>query len=350
MFDIDTYGEDDIGNPLEIIDKRFKENFKLLVNDLHKLISELKSLQAPSPRKETTKIFFGHVAESLKETKTQIISNLQANNIEVLTGFPPPSSAIEHDMAVSEKIQESVLSVHLFDQFRDAETEEGPLTFAQQQVELAKGLGKQQVIYVSKQLDLSTVKNAQHRTFLDALENGKRENSNYNFIREASATCIAQDIISKIKSAGSPALSAPRNPAVFLDTHAKDDQHINDLINYFTDNGIFSYLPPNDEDPQKNISTLERRLKSVTSLIVVFGEVAEPWVKERLNNALKLMMDDSYPITTCGIYLAPPEKTIDKIPIKHNLLKVFDLLDNSKSNRFTPQTLMPLLNKMKRNS
>ncbi len=55
------------------------------------------------------------------------------------------------------------------------------------------------------------------------------------------------------------------------------------LSKYLLERNVTPYVNPEADDPSKNIRVLEERLKQVSRLIVVFGNVAEEWVRARLS-------------------------------------------------------------------
>jgi hypothetical protein len=46
----------------------------------------------------------------------------------------------------------------------------------------------------------------------------------------------------------------------------------------------------------------------VSRLIIVFGNVAEEWVRARLGEAVKIAITEDCPLKACGIYFAPPRR------------------------------------------
>jgi hypothetical protein len=49
-------------------------------------------------------------------------------------------------------------------------------------------------------------------------------------------------------------------------------------------------------------------LKQVSRLIIIFGTVAEEWVRARLGEAVKIAITAGCPLQVCGIYFAPPRR------------------------------------------
>lgn len=96
--------------------------------------------------------------------------------------------------------------------------------------------------------------------------------------------------------------------AALVDTHLKDQLHAYHLGQYLIGKSIQPYINPEEDDPQRNMKVLEERLKQVTKLIVIFGDVAEDWVRARLGVALQIAVTEKCPLKACGVYFAPPRQ------------------------------------------
>jgi hypothetical protein len=63
----------------------------------------------------------------------------------------------------------------------------------------------------------------------------------------------------------------------------------------------------------------------VDRLIIVFGAVAEDWVRERLGDAVKFAITARHPLKSYSVYFAPPRNKSDNGKFKLPLLPVYEL-------------------------
>jgi hypothetical protein len=96
--------------------------------------------------------------------------------------------------------------------------------------------------------------------------------------------------------------------AALVDTHLKDQLHALELSQLLLQRNVQPYINPEEDDPRKNMKIFEERLKQVSRLMIIFGQVGEEWVLERLGAALQIAIVERCPLKACGIYFAPPRK------------------------------------------
>jgi len=160
---------------------------------------------------------------------------------------------------------------------------------------------------VPQTLDVKSVEDEAYRNFLDRLENGTRNESAYNFMRE-SPSSITREILEKISQLKATAQSESVPSAALVDTHFRDQLHALELIRFLTEKNIQPYINPEEDDPRKNMKILEERLKQVSKLIIVYGSVTEEWVRARLGAAVQIAITENCPLKSCAIYYASPQK------------------------------------------
>ena len=86
----------------------------------------------------------------------------------------------------------------------------------------------------------------------------------------------------------------------------------------------------NGEGVVVNFEIFETLLRQVNALIILFGQVHESWVRERLCVAVQLCITNKLPIQIFSIYLAPPEKENIQSIFNYGFFQI-ELIDNSKS-------------------
>jgi hypothetical protein len=133
-----------------------------------------------------------------------------------------------------------------------------------------------------------------------------------------------------------PAAGTPR--AVLLDTHLKDQALALDAGQQLLAQRVQPFVNPEDDDPRRNSTILQQRLKQVGAFIVFFGSVSEQWVRARLAEAINIVVADECPVHFFGIYLGPQSRPDVRFDLPFIKLQT---LDNRRG--FNPQTLKPVI-------
>jgi hypothetical protein len=304
-------------------------------------LTQAEKTKTSPPADNASTVFFAEVADSLRSTRARLMTELQHKGIQTVSGMPPPFEAPAHDQKVVEVIDQSMLSVHLLDQFAGREMEGAPATtYPQKQIELAKTAGKPMLIWVPKALPLESIEEENHKNFINKLETGKRESAKYDFVRGI-AVELAPQILEKLEQLKTPPAAAPV-PAVLLDTHLKDQLHALELSRYFLENNIQPYINPQEDDPNKNMEALEARLRDVSILMILYGNVNNNWVRQRLGAALQLSVIKGLAIKAYCVYSVPPAKRPEDLDFNLGPIRVH-LINTSVSGGFDPKLLAPVL-------
>jgi hypothetical protein len=313
----DAEDEAQFGEPSEPGSPLFESQLRKLVDELHQALLEFKAViqpvaeeKEPTPEEvaeDSLTVFVAHAEGALRGTKRRVVEELRRSGVRVAASVPPPYEVQLHDRIATAEISSANLSVHLFDDAPGIEIEGEPeKSYYQKQAEIGLQHAKAQLIWVPKALDLQTIEDENYRGFLDQLENGRRGEATYSFIRESPGS-ITREILAKLNQLKIEKEN-PRPPlsATLLDTHQKDQPYAYDLGRFLYDQrGINAYVNPEEDDPQKNIALFQEMLRRVSVLVIVFGQVAGEWVRERVNTALQIAINQNFPLKLCGIYLTP---------------------------------------------
>ncbi|MEO8109899.1 MAG: toll/interleukin-1 receptor domain-containing protein [Ginsengibacter sp.] len=356
MFAIPDEGREGLGFPITPGSDKFTKNIQRLADDIYTILTELKKQENVKPGiigaqpngQVKPKVFFAKVADTLLNDKNQIIRELEINNIEVVKKVPPPPfNKSEYEKAVEDSLTDSCLSVHLFDTIAGDQMEEGSDTFTEAQVNIAKRLSKEQLIFIPKQLNFEELEDVDYKNFLTGLQNTKTETDKYTLIRESAAPNITLEILEKVNKITAKTINensiaaAGKSASVFLDFHEQDYKYAINLNNFLSEKGIRTFQCVSGSQPLENIEKFETALKEATALIFILGTVAKEWVIERFNKAIETILIKDYPVSMCAIYLAP-QIAYDALPLKRKFLQP-QLLDDSKSLSFNPDTVNPFL-------
>jgi hypothetical protein len=335
--------EEDLGYPIKCVGEVFEERVRKLVESMYKTLTAIKELSAPkvSAPQFTKTIYLADTTDSLVRFRKRLLNDL-GQQVKIVSNIPPPFEAAEHESKVTEAMQQADLSVHLLDEFpgREIQGEEGK-SYPQKQVELGLKYAKSQFIWVPNTLDLETVEDPGYKSFIDELQNGNRGASNYSFIK-GSATSIAREVTEMLARPTVAEQNGKPAGATLVDTHMKDQLHAYWLGQFLLGNSIQPYINPEEDDPQKNMKVLEERLKQVNKLIVIFGDVAEQWVRARLAVAVQIAITARVQLKACGVYYAPPRQRGPSNIFDLPFLPVYEFDNRDISN---PQNLGPMLNR-----
>ncbi|MFQ5605256.1 MAG: hypothetical protein ACE5HS_18480 [bacterium] len=347
----DAKNETDFGEPTQPGSQEFKQQLRALVDAIHKFIESFREqaasasstaqTEAPSEPDEAFRVFLADTSDMRRKTFERTKNELEAQGVKVICGVPPPYEAETHAQTVSEEIKNAQLAVHLLDIYPGRPIEgETTKSYPQKQVELGIEYAKSQFIWVPDSFKLENIEEDEpYKNFVTSLENERTEKARFTFVQSRPDN-LTHDILAKIEEIKllKQKQQDPTDSTVFLDTHEVDELFSIDLYKYLREHKIRTYLNPQEEEPKKNMHEFEERLEKVNSLLIIYGEVVKDWVIERLHAALELINSKNYPVTSYGIYLAPPKKEISEFQFyeKMHHVKIFD---NSNAKTFNPKLL-----------
>lgn len=348
--------EDELGWRLDRNNIDFQKQLKKLVDYIYQTLIEFKKIisaangngkenLATPNKEEKIRIFFADVSETLRQTRTLAINKLNQKGFSCVTNIPPPYNSLDHQNRTISEIKNSILSVHLLDEFPGDEIENEPgITYRQKQLEIGKEHAKSQLIWVPKDLDVQAIENDNHRNLLRSLEQEDRPRSGYEFIKGSKAL-LADEIIAKVEQLQPQSKTHEIPVAVLIDTSLKDQIYAIDLCQFIIERNMQPIILPQLDNPQTNLGVFEHWLKQVNAFIILFGQAHESWVRERLSWAIKLSITKQLPVKFFVIFIAPIER--EKIQTTFDFGSVHvELIDNSKSDKPDLKLLEPALQKM----
>jgi len=336
--------EEDLGYPIKCVGDPFESQLRKLVDSIHRTLMAIKEAVAPpaSTKTFTKTIYLADTADSLVRYRKRLLNDL-GNNVRIVSNVPPPYDAESHQTKVVEAMKTADLSIHLLDDLpgREIQGEEGK-SYPQKQVELGLQHAKSQFIWVPNTLDVETIEDQCYKDFINELQSGNRGAANYCFIK-GSASSISREVTEMLERRPQPGQNghSPASAAALVDTHLKDQLHAFRLGEFLMQKCIQPYINPEEDDPQKNMKVLEERLKQVNKLIVIFGDVAEEWVRARLAVAVQIAITARVQLKACGVYFAPPRERGPAGIFDLPFLPVYEFDNRDISN---PQNLGPMLN------
>jgi hypothetical protein len=174
------------GWPIDSEDKRFRELIQDLVDAIE---TTLKAFPQPvtTPKPAPTpkvQVFIADVADSLAKTRERLVRDLTETDVLIAQEIPPPWENAAHNAQLSQIMQTTNLAIHLLDNWPGRKIQdEKTTTYPHQQVKIGLNYPTSQIVWVPKNLNLTSEPDATGATFIDELENNPRPKKNFAFIR-----------------------------------------------------------------------------------------------------------------------------------------------------------------------
>lgn len=131
-------------------------------------------------------------------------------------------------------------------------------------------------------------------------------------------------------------------PSVLLDTHMKDDDFAIGVHQALRSLNVKAFFNQSEDDPGENVRILESHLKKLQRMIIVFGNVQESWVFNRLSMASEIANREQTRLKL-GIYYAPQRSKGNGGQFRMGSLTIYELDDADLRN---PHALEPLLSEV----
>jgi hypothetical protein len=356
----DAAGEEEFGDPLDAGSPVYIQQLKHLRDAIVNLLESfpasaeanthtITTIHEEEKKAEPFSIYFGEVADTLRTIRRRTIAELEKKGYTIFCGVPPPDEEIAHQKKVLECMERANLSVHLFDQYPGKEIVDKPdVSYPQRQAELALTTEKPKLIWMPDEINIDDVEEDNYKLFLESLEDGKKANGKYEFIKGArsSVSQYILDMAEQMKVQLQTKAASAARLAVLLDTHYNDQLYAMDIGKTLLENDIQPFINPQEDDPRKNINILEDRISQVSKLIFFYGRVSRDWVLERMSAALQLIVTHNFPVEGFLVYMVPPHKDPNDISLRQRFLKV-NVIDNSDAPHINRESFALLLKELK---
>lgn len=306
----------DIGEPVPHRSKEYEESMSNIVSDAYAIIMEMKASKPEPTAIKPAIVFLGKVADTLRNKKLQVVKELQAIDIQVDTEeFPPPYTREDHKAAVRQKLAGVETCIHLFDDIPGDKIENSyPYTFLQEQVLIAKELGKKQLIFIPQELQIDTL-DSQYRSFLEELDQ-RNTQSLHSMIKESSVSGIVRIIKEQLSAPPPP----PDANAVFLDFSKADMLHAIELANKMSAEGKRIFFCTPETSLFESIQHFAEVLKQVSVVILLCIEAGTDWFFGRLRELVKAIQTEECNVSKIILY-----RKDQSVEIEKGLMKTFPL-------------------------
>ena len=285
----DAEHDDQFGEPSEPGSALFKQQLRALADALYGLLKAMKETKQPvPPQTDATEaaytVFLADVPDTLRKRKRLVIADLKRNNIDVIADIPPPHDEAGHDRRVIEVLQSVDLSVHLLDAWAGREIDgREDRTYLQQQADLALEHAAAPMIWTPRELDIDGIDDETHQTFMKKLKGDERV---VDFIR-ANPADITQNILEKLKELQDASDDATADSCLLV-TQTRDLNSFLQIATALGSIGIQPHVITEGDQSKAVLNLFDERLRQVANLIIIYGEVARYWVRDRLDIAIKM--------------------------------------------------------------
>ncbi|KPA09463.1 hypothetical protein MHK_010295 [Candidatus Magnetomorum sp. HK-1] len=350
------------GLSLDLEDVRFRNVFRKLIDGIYKTLTAMKKnenndlfKQAEPDKKSTlnnesshnterefSKIFLASTSETLDKYIKRTRKELNKKGIPFFDPVPPPYDAENHEKDARKYISESSLCVHLIGEYPGKEIDDDSTgqTYPLKQLAIADEAKKDQLIWIPKSIDYDDIDDIAYRDHLKKLENDSR-------VIRTQPLDIPKIIIQRFEAINTQKIksdSVTSKPSILVDTHIKDLYLAASLNNHLIQHELFSQFCPwdNTSDP---LQQFEKCLSQTNILVIVYGQVDEKWVMERLSDATKLILIKKYPVHKRFVFVVPPKKKTSDLKERLDcFLTGIQMVDNSDSEKILPQNLSKIIN------
>lgn len=292
-------------------------------------------------------VYIADVADSLQIVKSNLIKDLETQDIKIISEIPPPMEKLEHHAAVKNAIANSNLSIHLLDRWPGRLiTDYKESTYPLAQFEIGLEEKTPQVLWVPESVKYNEVEDEAYGQFLASLEADERRGQKFEHIRKGK-TELFQIIAEKVEQMKTSSNGDIAAGAILLDTHQKDQRFAYKLADFLADKGLDVEITKESRDPVQTMRNFEEYLKYVNSLIILFGDVAPNWVLGRLKKTAELITkqfisENRSTFKCCYVYMLPNSEKTSAFSQLPGFFRVL-YLDNRHSPNIDPKVLDPIL-------
>lgn len=308
-------------------------------------------------------LFFADVTDTLQKLRRRVVKLIKEGDQKVKIGkfLPPPYDHAGHNDKVLERLKRARISVHLFNEIPGrAIDDEDSQTYPQKQAEIARDKAQSQlVVWVPQDKSFDQIDHdyADYKNFLENLHRlGSEQKSRvpadavqttHDFIKgKGEPADLAERILQKIDTLRQHDESTFADVGgILVDTHSKDARYATQIGGFLSKRGMRVHVVPHSDEGENAKMLYEETLKQVSSVLIVFGGVAESWVVGRFWAAMKAFVTKKSFIENIFIFLAPPRKSVstDVFTINEELVPPPGFIHHMDSDRLDPEKLKLLL-------
>ncbi|HEB93882.1 MAG TPA: TIR domain-containing protein, partial [Gammaproteobacteria bacterium] len=289
-------------------------------------------------------VFLADVPDTLRPFRERLIAEI-GDQARILDALPPPYPVTEHNRELERQFDQASLTIHLLDQWPGRTVDDLPeQTYPRLQAEIAARHTTPSMLWIPDSLSVTAFEDKAQAAWLKQMEQGERGETHFQFIRSDRQALIDQVIqtITRLRRQSSDADSI----RFLIDTHQKDQRAAFELATLLAKREADVEINKDSRDPAKSLSDFEQAVRQTRNLIILFGNVAPIWLKERMQTTVKVVAEqfqhDRPTLEKLWIVLLPGCPGRQAVPPLPSLLQV-GLLDNTHATEIAPTLLDELL-------
>jgi len=287
-------------------DARYYELINDLTFDLEKELKRLQELEKDIHNVEqvselSSTVFLAEVTDDLEPQRDDVKRYLDQQGLRILPEIFYPHEPSQFQKAVENDLVNSLLFVQLVSGVLGKRPPGQSTTYARLQYDCAVQSDKPIFQWRSRELDLSTISDTDHRDFLE------KETFMAVGIEEFKRAVVKRAFYK-------PPVSQKKSVHAFVFVNMEtSDRAIGEKVCECLDLYDAEYVLPLLEGKPADIrEDLERNLLECDGVIIVYGKITATWVREQLRYCHKILAKRDRPLRALAVYEGPPEP---KVPV-----------------------------------
>jgi hypothetical protein len=244
-------------------------------------------------------VFLAEVTDDLEPQRDNVKRYLDQQGMDILPANLYPRDAAQFQEAVDRDLARCMLFVQLLSGVVGKKPSGTSMTYARLQYERAQHASKPILQWRSRDLDISTSADADHKALLGlntvlavGIEEFKREIQKRAFYR--------------------PPSREPVHAFVFVNMEASDRSMADAVCKVLDQHGAEYILPLQGGKASDIREDLEQNLLDCDGVIVIYGCTTVKWVREQLRQCRKILAKRERPLKALAVFEGPPE---EKVPL-----------------------------------
>jgi serine/threonine protein kinase len=281
-----------------------------LARAVHKRLQEQSGKAKPATAEATASgkpihaVFLAEVTDDLDLLRDEVERCLNQYGFPVLPARWYPREPPEFREAMTSDLNHCVLFVQLVGPFAGKKPPGGPRSYAALQHEIAAQRGLPILQWRDPALDPAQIRDAEHAAFVNG---GQVQAMELELFKRDVVARASQEVKRRAAERAEPKTVADK-AFVFINVGRDDLPLTDDLCALLEQSGCSYALPMHEGRPDEIRQDLEANLLDCDGLIIIYGEIAEQWVREQLRQWRKVLYRRDRPLRALAVYEGPPSK------------------------------------------